>query len=554
MSFDFGKLKNDIYGYSLIEMSIVMLLMGIIMTIGMFTTNAMMSYTATSATKKRIEIIKSAMIGYLRSHNRLPCPDTTYGVGDSSHSPGEEQLSSGVVPAYGGACVGNFGVIPFYTIGITRDQALDGWENFFSYHVSQNASNLWTTSSTGSVAIIKTSSDAGEITINSRNSSGGLFAVTTSAVFAVVSHGNDGKGAYTVKGLRNIIPDPISEVDQYQNTNTYAPAHTTPNTYIKRDFSDRSDFGGPFDDIVDYATADTLINPMIQEGSNKSQPALLAERFTKIRNALLVYAASDSVFLRPCGLPPWAASTPVAVGTTYAPSASTGYQYNATAAGITGAAPPGWSTVIGGITPDGTVTWTTAALTDWRREFRYRLPTGDYLYGAASVGYVPGYDQNFTVPGSSLLGTLTFSAAIASGGYGIPYTILGLDTTDIEDPWSTTNPRERLLYIVTADTSNYNTSSVANCGVLDPTCAHCLSCIPPRPLANNLGTYYSGSSSVVVRVASRGQTGIIALSTIIDSPASCPGGPGTCLDIRGNDIISFIANSGGRLDNINTCP
>lgn len=67
-------------GFTLAEMAIVVLLISIAMTMGLKTVTANLDNAAYSETKSKQERIKIALIGYLRTNGRLPCPDNSGAV------------------------------------------------------------------------------------------------------------------------------------------------------------------------------------------------------------------------------------------------------------------------------------------------------------------------------------------------------------------------------------------------------------------------------------------------------------------------------------------
>ena len=75
-----GKGSKKSAGFTLVELSVVMILIGIVMTMGMKMLNATLDNAAFSETKIKQERIKTALISYLRTNSKLPCPDNTAGV------------------------------------------------------------------------------------------------------------------------------------------------------------------------------------------------------------------------------------------------------------------------------------------------------------------------------------------------------------------------------------------------------------------------------------------------------------------------------------------
>lgn len=115
-------------GFTLAEMAVVVFIMGIAMSMGLKMTNANLDNSAYSTTKAKQERIKIALIGYLRSNGVLPCPDNSTGI------------STGVAAGSCSASAQGYGVVPWQTLGLSRDAAQDGWGNLFSYRVANFSS------------------------------------------------------------------------------------------------------------------------------------------------------------------------------------------------------------------------------------------------------------------------------------------------------------------------------------------------------------------------------------------------------------------------------
>ncbi len=110
-------------GFTLVELAVVVFLIGIIATMGVTALKAQLASAAISATKKKQETIKDALEAYLGKYKRLPCP--------AIDNTGLEKRDL-TIAAGNPDCKGNFGIIPYATLGLPRSAGMDGWENFFS--------------------------------------------------------------------------------------------------------------------------------------------------------------------------------------------------------------------------------------------------------------------------------------------------------------------------------------------------------------------------------------------------------------------------------------
>lgn len=306
---------NKTQGFTLAEMAIVVVIASILLVAGVKVLTAQLDRAAYSATKTKQEAIRQALITYLGTNRRLPCPDTRTGNGPgglnfSTALPpdGIENRATAGNPATN--CAGRFGVVPYSTLGLARDTAVDGWGNYFSYH---HTANSWALSASFA------DTSGGGITVNDRNPAGAATPLTTTAVIAIVSHGKNGSGAYSIKGTRAVLPAGTDELD---NTNADS-------TYFKREFTENTAVtGGAFDDAMMFVMADDLIGPLRRDGTLQNMTGTVGRQLEDIKNAIVGFmmgaGCNTPANIAGLGLSiadPW--GTTIAYTTTYsAPPAS----------------------------------------------------------------------------------------------------------------------------------------------------------------------------------------------------------------------------------------
>lgn len=256
--------------------------------------------TALSATQKRQDTIKEALIAYLRTHRRLPCPETT--ALNGSPPTGAESRGTSNPPQ----CLSFWGTLPFTTLGLSRDTALDGYGNYFTYYVSAAAINSepdWTLTSRSGVPGFNVG-NPGRFAITERI--GAALVPTTNAAnlaaAVIVSHGKNGSGAFTLKGTR--IAQPPAGSDERTATPNTPPANPpawvapgaltgcgstcpTPGMLelITKDHTDGAGSpGGAYDDIVLVLRPNDLLGPIIRDEALKSAEALVQEQLAIARD------------------------------------------------------------------------------------------------------------------------------------------------------------------------------------------------------------------------------------------------------------------------------
>ncbi len=260
--------KKPTTGFTLAEMAIVVLLIGIMMTMGLKMVTANLDNTAYSDTKAKQERIKTALIGFLRTNGRLPCPDSTAGVATGSE----------VTPC--ATAVSAYGVVPWQTLGLAREAAQDGWGNLFTYRVSnlnpataaaagvppvhRFSNQNWAINAGAGAFDIRSFADAPLATAGFQslrvNTVGGA-AESRTAVVVILSHGKNGYGAKTIKVAARMPAPPAANINEGTN------ATIGQTIFVRRPVSDIAAAPGPYDDVVAYMNPQDLLQPLITERS-----------------------------------------------------------------------------------------------------------------------------------------------------------------------------------------------------------------------------------------------------------------------------------------------
>jgi prepilin-type N-terminal cleavage/methylation domain-containing protein len=115
-------------GFTLVELAIVLVIVALLAGGLMMTLSAQRENIASTETKRRLDEIREALLGYVAANGRLPCPAAPLATGIES-------------PIGGGACARpRDGLLPGITLGLTpTDQngyVLDGWGNPIRYAVT----------------------------------------------------------------------------------------------------------------------------------------------------------------------------------------------------------------------------------------------------------------------------------------------------------------------------------------------------------------------------------------------------------------------------------
>jgi hypothetical protein len=129
--------------------------------------------------------IKAALVAYQRDNHKLPCVAPRGGAPTGISLADCTVAGAGTVRINTGGIFVHIGALPHITLKMGATAGEDKWANRYSYAVVESLTNPLTyTTGAGSIVI---------------QNNGGTN-ISTIAAFVVISHGPDGKGAYSAKG------------------------------------------------------------------------------------------------------------------------------------------------------------------------------------------------------------------------------------------------------------------------------------------------------------------------------------------------------------------
>lgn len=285
-------------GFTLVELTVVVALIAIATTLGIRILSAQLEASAVASTRAKQQAIRDAVMNYFAKNQRLPCPDTEPGAGATggwggftaaSPPDGVENREAGLpeaCPAYANGppsvapdTLASSGVVPFATLGLPRDVALDAWGNYFNYVVANGpAGSRWQQSNT------VTDRSIGSIRIADRDAGGNLIVLSDQAVVAIISRGPNALGAVTASGsIQNL---PAAGTDEFTNHLPSGVPAPPPLVWARRS-TDVAGAGGTFDDIVTYISANELTEPLVRIGAMQSSDAAARQLVSQARSAVL---------------------------------------------------------------------------------------------------------------------------------------------------------------------------------------------------------------------------------------------------------------------------
>lgn len=249
-------------GFSLLELSIVLVLIAMLISGGMVAFANSLDQRQYQDTLKRMKIIEDALRNYALAGRALPCPaqptlsDSHVNMGVSWH--GGTACNTGMA----GTSNRSIGLVPFKALGLPIDFAYDGYGRRMMYAVHDVAAQ--TTSTTPFDTYGPGSTSIGNITI--KNAAG--QDITTNAVYALISFGKNGHGAYSRDGASRRSYGSTNADEQtncFCNSSAVTAGSPTLGTFIQKQPEQVS--GSPlagFDDIVVFKRRADLVAPYEQ--------------------------------------------------------------------------------------------------------------------------------------------------------------------------------------------------------------------------------------------------------------------------------------------------
>ncbi len=225
-------------GFTLIELAVALFVIVLVLGSLLVPLTTQVEQRQISDTEKTLQEIREALIGYAVSKGNLPCPDT--GTNGAENINAGTGLCNTIV---GGIAAGR---LPYADLGLGNS---DLWGNRFTYVVNEVYARR---SPATPFALAATGTDVRVCTTQACTTT-----LSTTAVFAILSHGKNGFGAVNfTSGATNPASGSVDEQDNYGTDAdvVYRPHFTGGTT------------ASEFDDIVVWLSKYTLFNRMVSGG------------------------------------------------------------------------------------------------------------------------------------------------------------------------------------------------------------------------------------------------------------------------------------------------
>lgn len=244
--------KNSDVGFTLLEMSIVVLILGILLVGGINLHLSIVELSEKNLSSDRIYVVDKAIREYVLKNLHLPCPSNI--LLSETDTDYEENFGKELRESNGECTVKNSkfrndryiaGGVPTKVLGLPSEYAEDAWGNRILYVVDKKyaGSKIGFFASGGASINIKGTKDKND------------KVVTNRAIYVLISSGQNGNGAFR-DGIQNDIDDSLDDAENIiSKTTSFNPV------FIK-DINNKN-----FDDIVYYRDKNSLIFELDLEDS-----------------------------------------------------------------------------------------------------------------------------------------------------------------------------------------------------------------------------------------------------------------------------------------------
>jgi type II secretory pathway pseudopilin PulG len=256
-------MKEHNLGFTLVEMAMVLFIVTLLLASLVPTISAQLEQQRTNETRKQLNEIQEALIGYAIVNGRLPCPakatlvttfsnagkEATYGNDCACVAAGNPNADTSMT-----ACTLSSvtGVLPWVTLGLKET---DAWDHRFTYRVTKRFADQIAAGTTDCSPALSTPPVASSFALCSPGGTNVLSAYTGGTSVAanvpaiIVSHGKNGAGAYIHDGSK-LADGTGDELENSDGDSNFVSHNTT----------------SSFDDMTAWIVPGILFNRMITAG------------------------------------------------------------------------------------------------------------------------------------------------------------------------------------------------------------------------------------------------------------------------------------------------
>lgn len=268
-------------GFTLAELAIVLLVVAVLLGGLLMPLSAQIEQRNLEETRRRLDEVREALIGFAEANGRLPCPATATSNGREAFCTADTgacvPLYAPPVPNHGRCAAFHDGFVPAVTLGLSPVDAegflLDAWatsdRNRIRYAVAMNSvagvDYAWTGSGAGKGPRAAGLTNLGDTSRQYLWVCSGLPNTETGSSCDPAVKLTDNAPAVVYSVGKNAT-EPASGTTGDEAANPNPNGGTVDKTFVSRAFAPTGAEGGQFDDIVTWVPLPVLLNRMVAAG------------------------------------------------------------------------------------------------------------------------------------------------------------------------------------------------------------------------------------------------------------------------------------------------
>ncbi len=258
------KKSREKRGFSLIELSIVILIVSILITGSLGISKTAINNSKIKVTKERMDAVYQAFANFLATNRRLPCPAVMI-TAKGAAGYGSEAATAGTCTNTFVSSVNapnlSYGMVPIAALGLDQDMAEDGFGTKFTYVVdkrfTKQSSNIFAADGFEITKGIPSEADNSSTDLSGIDVVGPALAPLLSnknGVLLLLSHGANKFNGFNATGTAQNGTSAVTD----ENNNSCNICSTSGTTSFDRAFL-TSSADPNFDDIVLFKTKTQLV-------------------------------------------------------------------------------------------------------------------------------------------------------------------------------------------------------------------------------------------------------------------------------------------------------
>lgn len=262
---------NNIFkqsGFTLIEVAVVLVIIGLLVGSFIGTFGDRIETTRRNNTLKQLEEIKTALLGFAAAEGRLPCPANPLSNGEEAPVGGPDPLN------FFAQCVSRHGFVPGSTLGLNgpynRDSLLiDSWASPIRYSVT--GANSYAFVKDGKMQDVTMANLDPDLIVCSVASAAGNscsagFTMTDNAPFVLLSLGKDGHDLIAAMNANQ--GENSGEMNSATNAAGENIAYPVAGdrVFVSKVYSSIDSTAGQFDDLIIWMSPYVLYSRMMEAG------------------------------------------------------------------------------------------------------------------------------------------------------------------------------------------------------------------------------------------------------------------------------------------------